>query len=1601
MNHIYRVVYNHHTHTYQAVSEISKGVHKTHSECNQDGTFTQSSLGNVPFFRTALTTLAVVITALGAQRAHAAPTDGQVVAGQANITQAGAVTNIHQASQNAVINWQQFGIKADETVNFKQPNAQSVTLNRVIGNEKSVIDGAMNANGKVFIQNPSGTLIGKNAQINVGGLVATTATISDDDFMNGRYQFNSGSQGAIENLGHINVPEGGVVALIAPIVKNGGTITAPKANVLLASAERFSITLPDNQNFAYTLDQGTLQGLVDNGGAILADGGHVVLTAKGIDTVKKSLIKHSGVIEANTVQNKNGVIELLGDLDNSALTVSGSLKAEAKASGDGGFIETSASDVSIDKSAVISTKSESGETGTFVIGENNLVVADDGTITADGVKKHLEHNNLTLKGTNGGEKRDEKGNTIYSDITVNQEIDWDKNTLTLHADKDIFINQTLNGTDNAKLSLITNGQNSEHYYNNHYFGYFLQKDLPIEKRTAKINLPAGYTFSTGTSYDTKKFLVVHEMPEIKKDGNGIYVSELKDQHIAFGKDIDLGYTKNYHGFGGWATQEFSEIHGFGHHLNNLTLNTVGTQNYDGIGLFSRATDTLIRDIGLNNVDIKSQGSAGGLVGSASASRTWTQGTHIYNSFSNGNILGLRSVGGLTGSVRGGIYNSHSSGTVKGTNTVGGLTGWAMYGIKDSHSTANVYGIKNTLTDWEVDVKNIGGLVGTGQYFSITNSYASGDVTTNGENVGGLVGDATNSYDGFINSSPAWIENSYSSGTVTNYGKNTGGLIGNLTGTLKNSYTTSNVIGGENTGGLVGNYTSVTYDEKYRSLSNNYVAGKVKGSHSETTGAIIGSFQAGNHIEGNIESTFFDGSVANINNAIGQYKPYDDQNNNLISQSTIRGINMANVINKSTSEMQKQSTFKDKGWDFNTVWRIQEGVDYPRLRALTEAKIVINPTTPVNPTNIGIKANDLNKVYDGKEIKDQSDLEQLNGWNGTGVTVLDKDGKTVNVDLNDSNIFTGKLRFDGEGSNWQNARNAGKYTIVPTGLSGGQKYEIEYGNGILTIDKKPVTIQLTGSRTYDGTTTVNGSEVTKVDGIVDSDKFEIEILGTAEMESKNAGSNKLVSHNFRIDDDFAKNYTPSFDLENSFWTIKKAPLNILGVSIYNGTDKVKGEDVVPLSLDLYDNDVVAVTGLGALKSKNAIIDSPLSSHDFLLSGNDANNYEISSVKWTVKPAPLSLYALTDKKYFDGHTWSFVEPNIVGLQAGDTIDAHQEFDLSIPQGQNKSILKVVVNKINDGNSGKNYIIDVNRTAKGTIFAKNIDDFKVPVEVLDVAREDAYVWHNAEILGHDFLIKEGFHIGSRKEEHMADGSVKYTFPIFNKMRASLEIQVLDKYGNVVDSKIADPNYHSTSAFGHAISTMIGTFEEGWSPNKSDEHRFNTKKTDISLIVPEGGSVKFTYNSQKAKLYNFVEPVTDLINHVLPQFETAKDAEGWSSLLMFAMDEALNEYQKQMLTSSVKGEKPTTYIVDSVINTLESLKNGYPELILKLGVFAGSENNLTKLVNSNILNQVEDMVKFKDGLMKIVETGSAALNLKIANDNFDKNLSKYDYSITNPNKF
>jgi len=126
--------------------------------------------------------------------ALAGPTGGVVVGGQATIGNPSPTsTVIHQGSNSAIINWQQFNIGGNEYVQFVQPSSSSVVLNRVIGGSPSAIFGSLSANGRVFLINPNGVLFAPGAQLDVGGLVASTMNIKDSDFLAGHYVFAGGS----------------------------------------------------------------------------------------------------------------------------------------------------------------------------------------------------------------------------------------------------------------------------------------------------------------------------------------------------------------------------------------------------------------------------------------------------------------------------------------------------------------------------------------------------------------------------------------------------------------------------------------------------------------------------------------------------------------------------------------------------------------------------------------------------------------------------------------------------------------------------------------------------------------------------------------------------------------------------------------------------------------------------------------------------------------------------------------------------------------------------------------------------------------------------------------------------------------------------------------------------------------------------------------------------------------------------------------------------------------------------------------------------------------------------------------------------------------
>lgn len=216
--------------------------------------------------------------------AQALPASANIVAGAGTITQAGKTLTIAQSKDKLAADWQNFNMGSGHTVNFVQPSASSVVLNRVLGADVSVIQDAINANGQVFLVNPNGVLFTPTAQVNVGRLVASTLNISNADFMSGNNKFEGAGLGSVTNEGVITA-NGGTVALIAARIINNGIVQADRGNVLMGVGEKVNLDLggtimllADEKtgavNVGGTLDASAAQ---DNCGVIEASAAHVKL----------------------------------------------------------------------------------------------------------------------------------------------------------------------------------------------------------------------------------------------------------------------------------------------------------------------------------------------------------------------------------------------------------------------------------------------------------------------------------------------------------------------------------------------------------------------------------------------------------------------------------------------------------------------------------------------------------------------------------------------------------------------------------------------------------------------------------------------------------------------------------------------------------------------------------------------------------------------------------------------------------------------------------------------------------------------------------------------------------------------------------------------------------------------------------------------------------------------------------------------------------------------------------------------------------------------------------------------------------------------------
>ena len=502
-------------------------------------------------------------------------------------------------------------------------------------------------------------------------------------------------------------------------------------------------------------------------------------------------------------------------------------------------------------------------------------------------------------------------------LTVAAGLAWSANTLTIHSGGNVSIDATLNGGGTAGLA-VEYGQAAVAAGNSATF-----------IANAPVNLASTASFSTklGSDGDVKSYVIISSLgapgSTTGTDLQGM-AGNLAGNY-ALGTDIDANPTATwnpdgsggYYGFapiGTLVAGSTGNFDGLGHVIDGLTIK----RNLNGVALFALKSGNIIANVGLTNTNIQGQAAVGSLAGvtkGATILNAYAEGGSVRASSVNGEAGGLVSSAAASadGTVWSNLIKVHATVDVEAYAQAGGLVGnTRATTISDSYATGNVTGQVQS-----------GGLVGlaTGES-SLMSVYATGNVTGKRE-LGGLVG--------MLSGLNTAVSTAFATGNVTGSpdGLNIGGLVGTMSYNIlaipspfvQNAYATGDVGGGDNVGGLVGSVESSS------ELLFVYSGGHVSGTGS--VGGLFGS---------NYSNTFYP-SVWNVETS-GQ-------------ANAVGTGHSAGITGLTTAQMKSFSSFVGAGWNASPSsqfgitdtggddrpWRIYEGETYPLLRVFLKPLIV--------------------------------------------------------------------------------------------------------------------------------------------------------------------------------------------------------------------------------------------------------------------------------------------------------------------------------------------------------------------------------------------------------------------------------------------------------------------------------------------------------------------------------------------------------------------------------------------------------------------------------------------------------------------------------------
>ena len=805
--------------------------------------------------------------------------------GNVTINSANNIMNISQAEQNAVIQWNDFSIGANATVNFSKTDGGSFnTLNYVNSGNLSQIYGTINADkGNIYIVNPAGVQIGNSAQINVGSLYVSN-NLNNDKLKNtfGEITINSlpkstVSGGELMSLGNINATnvifDGNRIVLDVDRVKNGqdqlgvGNITIKTTqtdfdnkNVVLGYTAYNSVDKTYKDKNDGTLLLATLEGVKDTQGIekttlTKADGFMWVkdgeqLQAMGSNSSGNYAFHNS--IDLNSIKDLNSIENFKGNLDGLGYDIYG-----LHSKNNGLFKNTSNSII---------------RNFNLISGSINGTTDNVGAVVGNATDTVIENvkNTINVTGTNN------VGGIIGtgSNVTLNGVVNAG----------------AISGTANVG-GLAGNLAGSTLEGESYNLGDIKGKDSSSYNIGGLVGSASNSTIGNETGFQMYNHLDVE---------GGYNVGGIVG-------NVDNSTVQNVYNDG--------IVKATGNTTENYTFHTANTKDD-----YSNGSDKTISGVAVANVGGIVGNSTNGTINDATnkadvQSNETTNGTDTY--YIAGNVGGI--VGKAMDTNMKNVTNEESN--IRGAHNVGGIAGY--FGNTDSVNTkytienainngGDIMGTSARYTDGDVvteivrpqgqsneifNVGNIGGIVGymdgdnvyvtaSGNRGTVHSKEIAEDNKTNplnsntAANVGGIVGKIDRSSNADLNTieqnvENAAVSNSYNSADVLGY-TGVGGIAGMMyNGSIAGSYNTgylrttrlvaeSGGIASLNMGGIVGDTTENTDSRSV--LYDVYNKGQIGDDTYTYYGRHIGGIVG--RLSGTVEKAYNNGAIYNGYNVVG-------------------------------------------------------------------------------------------------------------------------------------------------------------------------------------------------------------------------------------------------------------------------------------------------------------------------------------------------------------------------------------------------------------------------------------------------------------------------------------------------------------------------------------------------------------------------------------------------------------------------------------------------------------------------------------------------------------------------------------------------------------